>query len=439
MDAGSEHNSDIITLSFSPTGSYLATGDESGHVVVWDVPSGKKETKFYPDLGAATALLWAPFSLRTLMIGGERGSGSVVSDVLTENLTAFIKTGTYNVINSMDVDVETRMLALAVGPEVHLAMSMGVAGHYISNRVFPKPHSPPGLQGDIHVRPRVVHLERGAKKLIVAYLTHGIVCWDAEQETQLWQIFPESRVVGFTAVSKDFCFVFVSTITGKAELYYAKDSNKRPRVVVIYDNNQPGPRQPSRVALLDHESNIACGSEEGVIRVWDLKGELQQELRPMEGDHPIRLITAQAARGTGHLAGVINASDAPDILLSNKIYLFSNKFDRGYWNMVFDFMFASDALHVQEKAEHAALLLSRYAYAICSILVLAVAALSSRLPFVRERTLPQTSFIVEVLYDLLLLMQGLAASLKVIATEAFRSAMRGAATYLNDLANDENV
>ncbi|VDC05310.1 unnamed protein product [Peniophora sp. CBMAI 1063] len=337
VKAGSEHDSDIISIAFSPTGAYLATGDEGGNVVVWNVHSGDKMATFR-DADAIASLLWASFGLRTLFVGGARGFGFFIPDFLKEDQTFGIKTGTFNVINSMDLDNDTRALALAVGPEVHMAMATGSSGDYVTTRVLPRPHNHPHVHGQ-YVRPRAVHLERGAGRLIVSYLVHGIVCWDVEKETTLWQIFPEPRAIGFTAVSRDFRLVFVSLMGGKAELYNLRDTDRRPRVTVVYQQAEADSVSPASVAILLDGGALACGSAEGVVRIWDMKGVLQQELRSVEGVFTTQLIAAQTTREVGYLASVINSDVSAK---QNQIILFATQQDRRLGAVFIRYMNAFD-------------------------------------------------------------------------------------------------
>ncbi|VDB94371.1 unnamed protein product [Peniophora sp. CBMAI 1063] len=435
LQAGSEHDSDIISIAFSPTGAYLASGDEDGNVIVWNVATGDKMAVFH-DVGAVASLLWAPFNLRTLFIGRTRGFGSFIPDILVKDDDFEIKTGTFNVINSMDLDGATRVLALAVGPEVHLANASGSSGDYVTTRVLPRPHNHPHVHARVYVRPRTVHLQRGAGRLIVSYLVHGIVCWDVEQETPLWQIFPDPCTIGYTAVSQDFRLVFVSLMGGKAELYHLKDTDRRPRISVTYQQDGLDHSTPAHVAILLDGSAIACGSAEGVVRVWDAKGMLQQELRPVEGVNTTQLIAAQATRHVGYLASVINSEAGTK---QNQIFVFTSQQDQRLSAVFIRHVNIFSRLYLQESVESMAAFAVLHLYIISACLVVFLAIVFVRQPSVWNCVGPITFAWSSVLHhhiqNGMLMAFAYGTLVRKWCLKALRDASLGLAAMMTELAN----
>jgi hypothetical protein len=96
-------------------------------------------------------------------------------------------------VYAITVDANSSYIALAIGPEVHLANMLKhnrtytdrhqqqvlfFLGHFATISILPKPKELPGLSiDDVYhgVRGRGLHFVQRGSRLIVSYLNHGIV------------------------------------------------------------------------------------------------------------------------------------------------------------------------------------------------------------------------------------------------------------------------
>ena len=81
------HSASIVCLSFSPTGTHLATGDNAGTIIIWSVETGEKLSALTDGLQvetsiAVSSLHWDMSRLRSLFIGRVAGVGEVLRDAL---------------------------------------------------------------------------------------------------------------------------------------------------------------------------------------------------------------------------------------------------------------------------------------------------------------------------------------------------------------------
>ena len=68
--------------------------------------------------------------------------------------------------------------------------------------------------------------------------------------------------------------MFVALENGTAELY--RIGERQPRLTFRYQESVP--RRPAHTGVLLRGHALSIGSDEGTIGIWDLEGELMQEL-----------------------------------------------------------------------------------------------------------------------------------------------------------------
>ncbi|KAJ3512424.1 hypothetical protein NLJ89_g3530 [Agrocybe chaxingu] len=184
----------VNALSFSSSGEYLASGGDDKALILWDTSYGDLLQKIFTP-AAITTLLWHPEQEGTLFFGCE-------DDCLA-------------------VDTKSGYLAIGVGSEVQVAKRL-TDDDYATFVIMPPPSCvlPEGVE-DFPVRPRSVHFLPGGRKLLVSYLSHGIVCWDVLKKCELWSIQPPKRypLIGSSSISPDFRKVLVHNLSRGMDLY----------------------------------------------------------------------------------------------------------------------------------------------------------------------------------------------------------------------------
>ncbi|KAH7920025.1 WD40 repeat-like protein [Leucogyrophana mollusca] len=277
------HVDSVVCLAFSRGGKHLASGGEDGNIIIWDVVEGHQLSRIHMKT-PILSLQW-DFALG-LFCGFQDGALLLIPDVVNVNSTFEVLTGVKAPVYCMDLHSSSRELAIGLGCEVHVAKEMTKAT-YATFTVLPEPTALPSrnpdadsnTNDDIRVRARAVYFFKNSRKLVVAYLNHGIVCWDVSTRSQVWVIVPTHRhqhicenisisSSGHAALSPDRRYVLVSNLNNGLDLYPIGKSNvlQAYRYPAHADKNFP-----FTVDFLQDGDAVVCGSPSGKVAVWNTK------------------------------------------------------------------------------------------------------------------------------------------------------------------------
>ncbi|KAF8988645.1 hypothetical protein BDQ17DRAFT_1434932 [Cyathus striatus] len=157
-----EGNNDAINvLKFSPTGS------EDGLIAIYGVHDGEVLHRIQMH-SAVISLAW-DLSHQCGLYCGCQNSVFYFKDF--ENTGSEILTGLREAPGyAIEVSMMGMTLALAVGPEIHIAR------HFATTNILPKPSHPQNLSdSDDCIRGHSLHFIKNDTKLIISYLNHGIL------------------------------------------------------------------------------------------------------------------------------------------------------------------------------------------------------------------------------------------------------------------------
>ncbi|KAF8995248.1 hypothetical protein BDQ17DRAFT_1330664 [Cyathus striatus] len=156
------------------------------------------------------------------------------------------------------------ILALAVGPEIHIASKL-ISRHFATTNILPKPSHPQNLSdSDDRIRGRSLHFIKNDTKLIVSYLNHGIVCWDLKESLKLWTINPTFRHIGYSSLSPDGSHILVFNLEGGMVIFSVSKLTMLRRF--HYPVNQSR-NEPVTTVFLNNAQHVACGLYNGTINI----------------------------------------------------------------------------------------------------------------------------------------------------------------------------
>ncbi|KAI0067502.1 WD40 repeat-like protein, partial [Artomyces pyxidatus] len=290
------HIDSVNCLAFSPTAEYLASGGEDGRLVIWDVTKGTKLRVI--DTGKAVlSLLWHPSRRRALVCGGNSGQSFFFEDVFNRKPGTQILLGVIAPVFCLDADEASKLLAVGIGAEVHIAKILPTPpSTYATFSILPKPEdlpSPPD-HVDTRVRPMSVHL-LNEHRVVVSYLSHGVVCWDVETLTSLWRIIPvhqHGHIVS-SAFHPDSRSILVSILGNAMDLYRFA----QPKPVQSYRYPADSGRNfPMKVAFLHQGRAVTSGAPRGNVCIWAT--DTAEVIQTLPHDNDLVQVVATSQTGT---------------------------------------------------------------------------------------------------------------------------------------------
>ncbi|KIK12473.1 hypothetical protein PISMIDRAFT_18720 [Pisolithus microcarpus 441] len=262
------HTSTVNALTFSPSGGELASGSDDGSLIIWDPLSGKLESRItFPS--SILSLAWGPWRPYRLYVGCLDGTLAIVEGSESNETTNSVLTGIRAPVFSLAVDEYSGDIAIALGSEIHIAQTLP-SGKCVTHIIFPPPKDLPlmGEQLDKRVRGRAIAFKDKGNLLVVAYLHHGIVCWDTSSFEQRWQINPihSHQIIGHAALSSDTMRIALTNLGDGIDIYSLGKSYPDLRI-----KNRPASEDqniPMQVSWLFDGAAVISGSSDGVVRVW---------------------------------------------------------------------------------------------------------------------------------------------------------------------------
>ncbi|KIK31323.1 hypothetical protein PISMIDRAFT_5803 [Pisolithus microcarpus 441] len=273
------HTGTLNALTFAPSGSELASGSDDGSLIVWDPLSGKlKSHVIFPS--SILSLAWSPRRSCCLYVGCLDGTLAIMEDLEGSEPTNSILTGIRAPVFSLSIDEYSGDIAIALGSEIHIAQALQ-SGKCVTRKIFPPLKDLPlvGEQLDSRVRGRAVAFKDKGNLLVVAYLHHGIVCWDTSSFEQCWQINPihSHQIIGHAAPSPDARRIALTNLGDGVDVYSLGKSY--PDLWIKHRPVSEDRNIPMQVSWLFNGAAVISGSSDGDVRIWaTLSRELLQSL-----------------------------------------------------------------------------------------------------------------------------------------------------------------
>ncbi|KAI1782542.1 WD40-repeat-containing domain protein [Ganoderma leucocontextum] len=264
----SGHCDTVNVLSFSPDGTYLASGGDDCSLLVWNV---LRERLIFRILfnGPVSCIVWHPIHADTLIVGCDDGKIVQMYDFTLVGVEQHdIRIGVRSEVHCLEYDARTRCLAIGIGNEVHVTREQD-RNTYSGDIILPAPpdHGRPD-DDENRLRAVSVHFINDGQQVVVLYLVHGIICYSVQNGEQLWAIAsPEVSRIGSSALSSD----------GKALIAYSFDRGVHLYSLVSHNDNPIGtykleqaPRTKHRVqvAFVQKDRGIVCGTTTGSVCMW---------------------------------------------------------------------------------------------------------------------------------------------------------------------------
>ncbi|KAI0323593.1 WD40 repeat-like protein [Cubamyces sp. BRFM 1775] len=292
------HSRNVNCVAFSPDGAHLASGGDDQALSIWHISQGRLLYRLLFK-SAVDTILWHPVHPDTVIVGCANGTLQQVHDfsdlLLTEQYD--INLGARTTVHCLDYDATTQRLAIGMGEEVHLTKEHS-RNRYHGDLVFPSPPEPEGFSstGDRRLRPISLHFDQNGSVLIVSYLAHGIVCWDATKRTQLCffrrlGVFCAHQVIsGGAALSPDRSRFAVYNCVDGLDVYPVGPYKKQSPLMSFKFPRAPQSRHGLNVSYVHRGHGLMSGTTTGSVCLWETQtGDLWQAL-PHDGKDPNHLV-----------------------------------------------------------------------------------------------------------------------------------------------------
>ncbi|KAI0690612.1 WD40-repeat-containing domain protein [Cerioporus squamosus] len=274
------HCNTVNALCFSPDGAHLASGGDDSTLNIWNVTQGKLLYRILFE-ASISRIVWHPIYPDTIIVGCDDGRIFQLYEFsLMSCEQVDVKLGVLGEVHALAYGSAARFLAIGVGEQVHVTREQE-QNKYDTSILLP----PPAEREDVNAGDRQlcavsVHFAAEAQQLIVAYLAHGIVCYEIETRRSIWRLLPRNETpnIGSSALSLDGRYIIAHNVQGGVDLYAA--SARKSRSIMHYNFDEP-PRSKHclQVSFLQRSNGIVCGTTTGNICIWYRStGELFQKL-----------------------------------------------------------------------------------------------------------------------------------------------------------------
>ncbi|KIO05125.1 hypothetical protein M404DRAFT_141860 [Pisolithus tinctorius Marx 270] len=199
-----EHKDKITSLAFSTNGSYLAVASLDGKLSVWSTTTGKKlyAVESGPSNIAMLSIVWTTPSENQLLCGLANG-----------------------VVISVHADNEVHQCDLVVTGAPSEVSLWNHRAHWVHlGHIHPPPSISANREADVIVTSLAwARTKYSAKTLLIAYLHHGILLWDATKSKMAHFLYIKT-LVGSMSISRNGNVIVVSNLNDGFDIYHLDDS-----------------------------------------------------------------------------------------------------------------------------------------------------------------------------------------------------------------------
>ncbi|KAI5990920.1 WD40-repeat-containing domain protein [Pisolithus albus] len=273
-----EHEDTITSLAFSTHGTFLAVGSLDGKLSLWSTLSGRKLHVVVTGNNAILSIIWMTPSENHLLCGLANGvviSIHIQSDCVTVTGFAAHSSSPVEYLAVVDCVVVTgaRSEVFLWSHEGtgttflcfcrHAALSWSLANWTQLAQVLPPPSISVNHQSEVIVTSLAwARTKYSERTLLVAYLHHGILLWDAIKAKMVHFVYVKT-LVGSMSVSHDGNMLVVSNVTSGFDIYHLNDSSLDGSVL------QPSNGMLVPVTFIHEGQAILGGSMCGKVQIWD--------------------------------------------------------------------------------------------------------------------------------------------------------------------------
>ncbi|KAI6153184.1 WD40-repeat-containing domain protein [Pisolithus tinctorius] len=255
-----EHQGAITSLVFSTHGTFLAVSSVDGKLSLWSTLSGQRLHVVVTGNNAVLSVIWMMPSENHLLCG--LANGVVISihidDCVTVTGFAAHRSSPVEYLATMDSVVVT-----GAHSEVLLWDHKGPAKWSRLAQILPPPSISVNREAEVIVTSLAwAHTKYSEKTLLVAYLHHGILLWDAIRTKMVHFVYIKT-LIGSMSVSRDGNMLVVSNVTSGFDIYHLNDSSLDGSML------QPCDGLLVPVTFIHAGQAILGGSTCGKVQIWD--------------------------------------------------------------------------------------------------------------------------------------------------------------------------
>ncbi|KAI5986645.1 WD40-repeat-containing domain protein [Pisolithus albus] len=302
------HKGPINCISFTEDGSYLASGSDDGHVLVWAMQDGSLLQRLKPKQGPVVAVKWftggpphSEPSTKVCYLLSAGANGTVVIWCFNMTLALFewvhMETVFDSAIECVTLDETHSVLAVATLGRIatyQLSKSNRLAMHLLQVH-------PPLSQSRLPSLPISAHFSDRGHTLMVAFLdSREIVAWDITPWKQLWHQKIRTRI-GSMAYHDGTKMLLVWNLIDGFDAYQLVDE---PNNRLLHIRHFRVKIRRNRICQLQFDldgKTVITGSDNGRVVVWDIStGKQLQVLHHSEELYGVQVVNYHALQFTKH-------------------------------------------------------------------------------------------------------------------------------------------
>ncbi|KAJ2926235.1 hypothetical protein H1R20_g10858, partial [Candolleomyces eurysporus] len=274
-----EHRDTVNCLTFSDDGLYLASGDDSGIVLVCKTQDPSQFDRYY-FTDSVTSLLWIPGTkslyaglanceVHYLSLEDERVYQMDFRPVGYEEMSPALQQ--LNQISCLAFDPVHSWIAIGVGVmTIVISIRDFTKNKYTelctitpgrsNNRQLTHGQSPKALSAEV----RSLHFTPSGRQIIVTTLEEGIRCFGIRDLTEKWRIGSHSYRIGRSALNIKGTLIVCSNLFDGFDLY---DIETRSYICTLPQTSPEHINVPLPVLFVHDNQEILIGSAHGKVQI----------------------------------------------------------------------------------------------------------------------------------------------------------------------------
>ncbi|KAJ2921676.1 hypothetical protein H1R20_g15419, partial [Candolleomyces eurysporus] len=302
-----QHQDTVNCLGFSDDGVFLASGDDSGLLVISRTEDPKKYDKYHL-ADSITCLVWIPGSqslyvglancdVNLIFLEEERAYRLKFHPPGYDDMAQDLKSITQ--VNCLSFDPYHSRLAVGVGSMMVVASIPDLRSNKYNEECVIIPEDRASKKNSMLLKSlpaevRSVHFIEEGQQIVVTYLEEGIRCYGIHDRKEMWRIVPKSYRIGRSTLDSQMRFIVCSNLYNGFNVYSIR--KKAYHRTFIHETSEEN-NVILPILFIHDDDDVLLGSAFGQVTVRSIWGDGSTTLD--HGDDMIQAIAFTDALKSG--------------------------------------------------------------------------------------------------------------------------------------------